>query len=152
MKTKPLSELYPEEKGIIVKVEGSGEIRRRLLEMGLVAGAEVEMARTAPLGDPVQIRLRGYDLALRKKEAAKILVKIKEGMLVNAESGEMVTVVAIKAGWGLERRLKDMGLAPGTIVRVASAGQPGPVIIEIMDSKLALGHGIARKILVRSSE
>lgn len=150
MKTRLLSELHPDERGVIVRVGGSGEIRRRLMDMGVVLGAEIGMERVAPLGDPVQIRVKDYDLALRKSEAEKIQVEINEGTLSDAENGELVTVVVVRAGWGLERRLKDMGLLPGTLIKVVNAGQPGQVLIEVRGSKLALGYGVAAKIFVRS--
>jgi ferrous iron transport protein A len=76
---KPLREMEPLEKGRIVKLGGSRGIRRRLLDMGVVAGAEVEVQRVAPLGDPVEIRIKGYDLALRLEEAANIQVELDEG-------------------------------------------------------------------------
>ena len=81
MVIKPLSELQPSEKGRIVKVGGRRGIRRRLLDMGVVCGATVAVQRVAPLGDPVEIRVKGYDLALRLEEAANIQVEISEGTL-----------------------------------------------------------------------
>ena len=81
MVIKPLSELEPQEKGRIVKVGGRGGIRRRLLDMGVVTGAMVEVQRVAPLGDPVEIRVKGYDLALRREEATNIQVELSEGTL-----------------------------------------------------------------------
>jgi Fe2+ transport system protein FeoA len=80
MVIKPLSELVPGEKGRIVKVGGGKGIRRRLLDMGVVSGAMVEVQRVAPLGDPVEIRVKGYDLALRMGEAANIKVELIEGL------------------------------------------------------------------------
>ena len=76
MATKPLSELEPEEKGMIVRVGGRGSIHRRLLDMGVVSGTSVEVVRAAPLGDPIEIKLKGYNLTLRKKEAANIQVEL----------------------------------------------------------------------------
>jgi len=81
MVIKTLSELEPQEKGRIVKVGGRRGIRRRLLDMGVVAGAEVEVQRVAPLGDPVEIRVKGYSLALRLEEARNIQVELVEGAL-----------------------------------------------------------------------
>ena len=81
MVIKPLSELEPQEMGRIVKVGGGRGIRRRLLDMGVVSGAIVEVQRVAPLGDPVEIRIKGYDLALRLEEAANIQVELTEGTL-----------------------------------------------------------------------
>ena len=76
MLLKILSELKRGEKGKIVKVGGGGAIRRRLLDMGLVSGSEVEMERVAPLGDPIEIKVKGYNLSLRKEEAASIQVEV----------------------------------------------------------------------------
>jgi Fe2+ transport system protein FeoA len=77
MPTKFLNELKPKEKGKIVKVSGGGGIHRRLLDMGLVSGSEIEVERVAPLGDPVEIRVRGYHLSLRKEEAINIQVEME---------------------------------------------------------------------------
>jgi Fe2+ transport system protein FeoA len=76
MATKPLSELEPKEKGKIVRVGGKGSIHRRLLDMGVVSGTSVEVVRAAPLGDPIEIKLKGYNLTLRKQEAANIQVEL----------------------------------------------------------------------------
>ncbi|MCK4392882.1 ferrous iron transport protein A [Candidatus Bipolaricaulota bacterium] len=76
MATKPLKELKPNEKGKVVKVGGRGSVHRRLLDMGLVAGTEVEVERVAPLGDPIEVKVKGYHLTLRKEEAANIQVEV----------------------------------------------------------------------------
>jgi len=76
MPVKSLSELNPKEKGKIVRVGGRGGIRRRFLDMGLVSGTEVEVERVAPLGDPIEVRIKGYHLTLRKEEAVNIKVEI----------------------------------------------------------------------------
>lgn len=62
--------------------------------------------------------------------------------------GEVVKVVTVRAGWGLQRRLADMGLTPGVQIRVINSQRPGPVVIDIRGSRLALGYGIAHKIMV----
>ena len=76
MTAKRLSELKRGEKGRIVKIGGGGSLRRRLLDMGLVSGSEVKMERVAPLGDPIEIKVKGYNLSLRKEEAESIHVEI----------------------------------------------------------------------------
>lgn len=157
MAIKTIREMKPLEKGRIVKVGGSGAIRRRLLDMGVVAGSEVEVTRVAPLGDPVEIKVRGYDLALRKEEAANIQVEVvyqrSEMMpLSMASSGDTVEVAVVRAGWGLQRRLADLGLIPGVKVRVISRGRPGQVVLDVRGSRLALGHGVANKIMVVARE
>jgi len=61
-------------RGMVVAVGGDPEIRRRLLEMGFCNGARVELIRRAPLGDPIEFRLRGYCLSLRAEQAANVSV------------------------------------------------------------------------------
>ena len=58
----------------VLAVAGSGAIARRLMEMGLVPGAHVRMIKSAPLGDPLEVHVRGYHLAVRKAEAQTITV------------------------------------------------------------------------------
>jgi len=74
---KKMSKMNPGEKGIIVKVLGSGVLRRRLLDMGLVRGTEIEMVRKSPLGDPVEFLVRGYNLSLRKAECENVYVEVR---------------------------------------------------------------------------
>ena len=59
-----LDKLVPGESGKIVKISGSGAIRRRLVDMGLTTGAVIEMVKLSPLGDPVEYRVKGYHLSL----------------------------------------------------------------------------------------
>jgi len=76
MAEKMLQELKPGEKGRVIKIIGGGSVYRRILDMGIVKGAEVEMERVAPLGDPVEIKIKGYHLSLRKNEAANIYMEV----------------------------------------------------------------------------
>jgi len=69
-----LSSLGVRERGRIVGFELPPDQRQRLLEMGLTIGAEFEVVRFAPMGDPLEIKVRGYRLSLRKREAAGILI------------------------------------------------------------------------------
>ena len=64
-----LSEITKNQMGIVKKVEGEGKIRKRLFDMGITPGVEVFLRKKAPLGDPIEINIRGYELNLRKKEA-----------------------------------------------------------------------------------
>lgn len=59
----------------IAKIKGAGAIRRRLIDMGAVKETPVEVIKVAPLGDPIEIKIKGYNLSLRKEEAAKIEVE-----------------------------------------------------------------------------
>lgn len=63
------------ERVTVLKVAGNGSLRQRILDMGLTKGAEVEVRKVAPLGDPIEVTVRGYELSLRKKEAACIIVR-----------------------------------------------------------------------------
>ena len=74
---KLLSELSVGERGRVVKVNGEGAIRRRLFDMGVTPGADVYFRKKAPLGDPIEITLRGYELTLRKSEAALVEMEIR---------------------------------------------------------------------------
>ena len=58
----------------IMKVGGEGELRCRLLDMGLIPGTTVQVQKVAPMGDPIEIHLRGYELTIRKEDAGKIEV------------------------------------------------------------------------------
>ncbi len=74
---KLLSDFSVGETGIIKTVAGEGKIRRRLFDMGVTPGAEVLLRKKAPLGDPVEVTIRGYELTLRKTEAACVGVEVK---------------------------------------------------------------------------
>ena len=69
---KTLSQLPLGARGVVWSVSGAPELRRRLLELGLVPGTPVEAVRRAPLGDPLEIIVRGYALSLRANEAALV--------------------------------------------------------------------------------
>jgi ferrous iron transport protein A len=70
-----LSELTAGQTVQVISVTGDRELRRRLLEMGFCNGATVELVRRAPLGDPIEFRLRGYLLSLRNEQAQHVMVK-----------------------------------------------------------------------------
>jgi Fe2+ transport system protein FeoA len=72
---KRLNAFAPNEKGIVKTVVAEGKIRRRLFDMGVTPGAEIVMVKTAPLGDPIEVNVRGYELSLRKSEAETVLLE-----------------------------------------------------------------------------
>lgn len=59
----------------VKKIEGAGPIKRRIMDMGITKGAEIYVRKVAPLGDPVEITVRGYELSLRKEDAESVLVE-----------------------------------------------------------------------------
>ena len=71
---KLLSQLEIGERATVKSVNGEGAVRRRLFDMGITPGAEVYLRKKAPLGDPIEVALRGYELTLRKSEAANVEV------------------------------------------------------------------------------
>ena len=77
MDERPLSALRPGDQATIGRLNGSGPIRRRLLELGLTPGTPVTLVRLAPLLDPMEIRVRGYQLCVRRSEADAVWVRLE---------------------------------------------------------------------------
>ena len=71
----PLSDLLPGQEAVVSKLVAKGAIRQRLLEMGFVRGAKLKVVKLAPLGDPMQLLIKGYQLSLRRDESSCILVE-----------------------------------------------------------------------------
>ena len=71
----PLSALSEGERGVIVRLNGSGRFRKRLQEMGFVKGAEVFVEKYAPLRDPIELVIKGYHVSLRVEEATQLMVE-----------------------------------------------------------------------------
>ncbi len=70
-----LSNMDIGERGVVKAVNGEGAVRRRLFDMGITPGAEVYLRKKAPFGDPIEIFIRGYELTLRKAEAARVEIE-----------------------------------------------------------------------------
>lgn len=66
------------ENGIVKSVSGEGKIKRRLFDMGITPGAEIYMRKRAPLGDPIEITVRNYELTLRKTEAVCVTMEVMD--------------------------------------------------------------------------
>ena len=62
----------------VVKIHGEGAVRRRIMDMGITRGVEIRVRKVAPLGDPIEITVRGYELSLRKADAESIEVESKD--------------------------------------------------------------------------
>lgn len=74
----PLAQLKVGQQGTIVSVGGERNTRRRLMDMGLVAGETITVKAVAPLGDPIEFLVKGYCLSLRRQEVSHILVEVAE--------------------------------------------------------------------------
>ena len=59
----------------VIKIQGEGPVRRRIMDMGITKGSEIYVRKVAPLGDPVEINIRGYELTLRKFDAEMVIVE-----------------------------------------------------------------------------
>lgn len=70
-----LKDLKPGQSGVVESIGQKGPIRRRLMDMRVTPGVKVEVIKVAPLGDPIEINIRGYELSLRKDEAQNIVLK-----------------------------------------------------------------------------
>lgn len=70
-----LDKLQPGQGGVIATVDGEGALRLRLLDMGLIPGTAVTVRKIAPLGDPIEIHIRGYELTLRLEDASYITME-----------------------------------------------------------------------------
>lgn len=75
---KRLDEFKIGETGLIKKVEGEGRLRRRLFDMGVTPGAKVYLRKKAPLGDPLEVTIRNYELTLRKSEANLVILEVED--------------------------------------------------------------------------
>lgn len=71
-----LRDLRPGQSGTVVSLGARGPVKRRIMDMGVTPGIEIMVRKVAPLGDPVEVTVRGYELSLRKEEAAQIEMKI----------------------------------------------------------------------------
>lgn len=77
MAIKKLKDMKPGESGLIVTLHGSGNVKHRLIDMGLVHGTKIHVMKFAPSGDPVEIKVKNFELALRNSEAGMIDVEVQ---------------------------------------------------------------------------
>lgn len=73
-----LAKLKPGQKGRITQIGSIGVLKRRLMDMGVLVGEEVRVLKVAPMGDPIEVNIKSYNLSLRKKEAEGISVEVME--------------------------------------------------------------------------
>lgn len=69
-----LNDLKMGQSGTVVSIGTKGPLKRRIMDMGVTPGTEVKVIKVAPLGDPIEINIRGYELSLRKEEAQQIIL------------------------------------------------------------------------------
>jgi len=110
-----LSDLHNEEKAIITKVKGRGAFRKRITEMGFVKGQLVEVVKNAPLKDPIEYRIMGYEISLRRSEASLIEVVSETEAKISAHDFNGVID---------EQTLKTSAHEKGKIINIALVGNP----------------------------
>lgn len=120
-----LSELRQGERAVILRVHGSGQFRKRILEMGFVQGKEVLAVQGAPLRDPMHYKILGYDVSLRLEDARQIEIRPLEALAQEApESTELPT--GVPEGWGTDKlgRTHTSARAKRQKLRIALIGNP----------------------------
>ena len=75
---KSLNELKVGSRGTVLRIVTEGKIKRRLFDMGVTPGVEIKVKKYAPLGDPIEVSIRGYELTLRKAEAEFVIMEVNE--------------------------------------------------------------------------
>ncbi len=123
-KVMRLSELRTGEKGVIVKVMGRGAFRKRIIEMGFIRGKEVDVIQNAPLKDPIHYRVMGYDVSLRRNDAAMIEVvsttEFADAHPSKDNENRPVTSYTLPSG----EDLRAMAIHKGKTINVALVGNP----------------------------
>ncbi len=122
-----LSDLNTGEQGVIVKVNGHGSFRKRLIEMGFIAGKKVTVVLNAPLRDPIEYEILGYKLSLRRSEAEQIEVigesEAKEVMKYD-HSYDTIFADDCDEEWSLDRMMAKLAEERKHVIRVALVGNP----------------------------
>lgn len=122
-----LSDLNTGEQGVIVKVNGHGSFRKRLIEMGFIAGKKVTVVLNAPLKDPIEYEILGYKLSLRRSEAEQIeVISESEAKEVMKKDSSLDTIYADDCDeeWSLNNLMKKLAEERKHVIRVALVGNP----------------------------
>ena len=122
-----LSDLNTGEQGVIVKVNGHGSFRKRLIEMGFIAGKKVTVVLNAPLKDPIEYEILGYKLSLRRSEAEQIeVIGESEAKEVMKKDNSFDTIYADDSDeeWSLNNMMKKLAEERKHVIRVALVGNP----------------------------
>lgn len=118
-----LSELQTGEKGVIIKVMGHGGFRRRIIEMGFIKGKTVEVLLNAPLKDPIKYKIMGYEISLRRQEAAMIEVMSEEEARESMQETHFHDPIAEDIPVS-EAKLKEIASGKRRTINVALVGNP----------------------------
>ena len=123
-KNMKLSELKTGERGVIVKVNGHGSFRKRIIEMGFVKGNKVKVILNAPLRDPIEYEIIGYKISLRREEASKVeVISETEAKQLLSEREALPALDAAGEEY-LEREMTYLAAERRKVIRVALVGNP----------------------------
>jgi ferrous iron transport protein A len=145
---KRLDELVPPQNARIKQIKGMGALRQRMMDMGLVPGAEINVVRVAPMGDPIEYQVKGYHLSLRGHEAKNILVEVSQIALIKTRPGEHVRVHSL-----IDKKLsldclEEYGLKPGDDLEVLKNPPFGRLLVKTAERQMEIGRSVAAKLLV----
>ena len=119
-----LSELRTGERGVVVKVNGHGSFRKRIIEMGFVKGSKVKVILNAPLRDPIEYEIIGYKISLRREEAVKIeVISETEAKELLSAREALPALEAADETW-LEREMGTLAEERRKVIKVALVGNP----------------------------
>ena len=116
-----LSDLRTGEKGVIVKVTGRGGFRKRIIEMGFIRGKEVDVIQNAPLKDPIHYRVMGYDVSLRRADAAMIeVINMEEAAQEKQKTSNNPADYILPSS----NDLQTLAINKGKTINIALVGNP----------------------------
>jgi len=134
----------------VVSLRHGAEITKRLLELGVTRGTHLTVLGKAPLGDPMFVRIRGCQVAMRKAEAGQISV-VKDGVwtLDTVPAGHIVRVTEVRPDTEITSRLLELGVTKGSSIRITGAAPLGdPMTISVRGCQFAVRRREAENILV----
>ena len=141
----------PGDVGRILRVSGASPLKRRLMYMGFLPNTIIEVVRFAPLGDPIEVRLRGTIITMRKNEAASVEVEVerRRGIpLAHAKPGMTVRVVRLNGGSSFLSKMRSMGIYGGVEMKILKVHRLGPVLVRINGDEIPVGRNMAYRITV----
>ena len=123
---KTLKEMRIGEKALILEVNGEGALRQHLLDMGLIPGASVKVVKFAPMGDPMEVQIHGYELTLRLDDAARVCVDLTKAPKADEDATRQGDAKDTKKSSGGKRRVAHPGLGEGGKYHVKKGETPLP--------------------------
>jgi DtxR family Mn-dependent transcriptional regulator len=146
--SRPLSAFGAGEFAEVVEVGGDRALKRRLLDMGVVPGAEMRVEKTAPLGDPMEVVVGGVHLTLRKGEAESVRARGRDLVPLAHASPGLYHVAYLQGGRQFIQEAEALRLTPGQVVEVLAPAGGEHLQLNLGGARLILGGGMAQKVFV----